>query len=104
MVMPIMGDSELVARLRAEHKSLRVVFMLGYTEHSSLRHGLLETGVLMLQKPFTRDALLLKIREALQTAWYFNGLQHLLTEGLKRILLQSEQLFAIMKCVVSLVE
>jgi ActR/RegA family two-component response regulator len=44
---------------------LRVVVMSGYTENAIGHHGILETGMEYLRKPFTADALLRKVREVL---------------------------------------
>jgi FixJ family two-component response regulator len=48
--------------LRPETK---VVFMSGYTRFSASDKGLEESNVILLQKPFSRAALLRKVREAL---------------------------------------
>jgi two-component system, cell cycle sensor histidine kinase and response regulator CckA len=42
-----------------------VLFMSGYTDDAILRHGVVSEGVAFLQKPFTNQALLGKVREVL---------------------------------------
>ena len=37
----------------------------GYTEHAIASGGVLDPGILLLQKPFTREILTRKVREAL---------------------------------------
>jgi signal transduction histidine kinase len=65
VVMPHMNGVDLAARLRATRPGLRVLFMSGYTQDMVARHGLLEPGTLLLEKPFTALALAGKIREAM---------------------------------------
>jgi hypothetical protein len=39
--------------------------MSGYTDHALGPHGALDEGVILIEKPFTRAALLRKLREVL---------------------------------------
>ena len=65
LVMPEMGGRELASRLRIVSPSSRVLFMSGYTEDAVLRQSVIEPGALFLDKPFTFDTLIRKVREAL---------------------------------------
>jgi len=65
IVMPGMTGRELEQALAAEHPTLQVLYMSGYTDDAVVRHGVLEEGVPYIQKPFTPDALALKVREVL---------------------------------------
>jgi CheY-like chemotaxis protein len=56
---------DLAAQLQAERPGLRVLLMSGYTDDIIARHGVLQPGPRFLPKPFTREALLGKVREAL---------------------------------------
>jgi two-component system, cell cycle sensor histidine kinase and response regulator CckA len=65
VVMPEMSGREVERRLAEAGHAARVLFMSGYSDDAVLRHGVLETGVAFLQKPFTPAALGRKIREVL---------------------------------------
>jgi two-component system cell cycle sensor histidine kinase/response regulator CckA len=65
VIMPSMNGRDLNARLCEIRPNLRTVFMSGYTANIIADRGLMEDGILFLQKPFTLDALALKVREAL---------------------------------------
>jgi two-component system cell cycle sensor histidine kinase/response regulator CckA len=69
VVMPEMSGREVERRLAEAGHAARVLFMSGYADDAILRHGVLETGVAFLQKPFTPDVLGRKVREVLDTPW-----------------------------------
>ena len=52
-------------RLTALQPGLKVLYLSGYTDDAIVHHGVLETGVAFLQKPFKPGELLRKIREVL---------------------------------------
>jgi two-component system, cell cycle sensor histidine kinase and response regulator CckA len=65
MVMPRMGGPELARRITALKPEARVVFMSGYSDQAMGAQGMLEPDMRFLQKPFTMDALMRTIRQAL---------------------------------------
>ena len=65
IVMPDMGGRELADKLRAAKPGLKVLFMSGYVDDPVILHAVQEAAMPFLEKPFTRDALAKKVREAL---------------------------------------
>jgi signal transduction histidine kinase len=65
IVLTGMSGPQLAERLRSSHPKLRVLFMSGYADDAVVRHGLLESEVSFIQKPFTPQALARKVRETL---------------------------------------
>jgi two-component system, cell cycle sensor histidine kinase and response regulator CckA len=65
VVMPGMSGRRVADLLRSERPDLRVIYMSGYTDDAIVHHGILDSGLMFVQKPFTADVLLRKIREVL---------------------------------------
>jgi two-component system, cell cycle sensor histidine kinase and response regulator CckA len=65
VVMPGLGGRELVGRLKVMSPNLRVLFVSGYTEEGVRKQGVLQPGTEFLEKPFTPEKLLRKIRDIL---------------------------------------
>ena len=60
--MPRMRGTELAQRLKRAHPAIKIVYMSGYLEHDS-EDGFIENSA-HLQKPFSRETLLKKLRDA----------------------------------------
>ncbi|MBA3502505.1 MAG: response regulator, partial [Deltaproteobacteria bacterium] len=65
VVMPQMSGPVLAKRLAVSRPQLKILCMSGYTDDSIVRHGVLDTSIAYLQKPFTLDTLTRKVREVL---------------------------------------
>jgi len=65
VVMPGMGGRELVERILPVYPWIRVLFMSGYTEDTILAHRVAQSGITVLEKPFTPDTLAREVRRAL---------------------------------------
>jgi PAS domain S-box-containing protein len=65
VVMPGIDGMTLARQLNGLRPSTQVLFMSGYTGDDMATHGALSADVPLLQKPFTRDALLQAVRSAL---------------------------------------
>ena len=66
VVMPKMNGNELRERLERIKPGLRTVLMSGYAADATTHREIVDRGQCFIQRPFTRDALASKIREALQ--------------------------------------
>jgi CheY-like chemotaxis protein len=65
VIMPQMSGRDLAQRLKALQPSLKVLYISGYTDDMLAHHGVLESNVFLLQKPFAPDELAKKLREVL---------------------------------------
>lgn len=65
VVMPEMNGKCLAKRLLSIHPDLKCLFISGYTADVIANHGILETGVSFIGKPFRKVALAAKVREVL---------------------------------------
>jgi len=57
-VMPRMNGAELAQAVRTHRPGIRVLYMSGYAAPLMTEQGLLDPGVTVLGKPFTRAQLL----------------------------------------------
>ncbi len=65
VVMPEMNGRELANQVLNFYPQIKRLFMSGYTANVIAHHGVLEKGVNFLQKPFTINELISKVRYAL---------------------------------------
>jgi CheY-like chemotaxis protein len=68
VVMPLMSGPELAHRVAPIRPQMPVLFMSGYTDRALIHHGHRPAGSAFLHKPFTPDALALKVRELLDAS------------------------------------
>ncbi len=65
VVMPGMNGRQLAERLVSIHPEIKILFTSGYTENVIAHHGVLDEGLSFIGKPYTPQALAMKIREVL---------------------------------------
>ena len=65
VVMPGMSGRELADAVARRFPAVRILYMSGYTSDAIVRHGVLDSTVSFISKPFTAQALTAKVRETL---------------------------------------
>jgi PAS domain S-box-containing protein len=67
VVMPGLSGPAMAQCILPIHPTIKVVYMSGYASDAMGDHGILHSGTAFLQKPFTPDTLLGKVREMLDS-------------------------------------
>jgi signal transduction histidine kinase len=65
VVMPGQSGFELFNRLHSKRPSLRVLFISGYTDYAMFDNTIVEGELAFLEKPFSAEGLIAKVREVL---------------------------------------
>jgi two-component system cell cycle sensor histidine kinase/response regulator CckA len=65
VVLPKLSGRAAAERVRVLHPGIKVLYMSGYTDDQISRHGVLEPGIVLLQKPFTPADLIQRVGEVL---------------------------------------
>ena len=68
-----MGGPGAANRLAQLHPEMKVLYMSGYTDDVIVHDGVLDEGTHFLQKPFTPEDLLRKVREVLDAKENLSG-------------------------------
>ena len=64
--LPGLNGRQVADAARALRPDLKVLFMTGYAENAALVFGALDTGMSVITKPFTMDALATRVREIIE--------------------------------------
>ena len=75
VVMRQLGGKKLADHLQGLRPTLRVLFISGYAAVTAAQQGVLNSGTTFLQKPFTPEALIAKVKEILQAPATPHGLE-----------------------------
>ncbi|MBN1566707.1 MAG: PAS domain S-box protein [Acidobacteria bacterium] len=67
VVMPGMGGKTLVSNLEELRPGIKSLFISGYSDNAISHQGILDSNVYFLQKPFSIESLIRKIREVLDS-------------------------------------
>jgi DNA-binding NtrC family response regulator len=67
VIMPQMSGKELSEKIRMQCPHTKILLMSGYTDDALAHHGVLDEGLLFLEKPFSPVRLAGKVREILDT-------------------------------------
>jgi hypothetical protein len=65
VIMPGMSGPQLAENVLAKRPQTKIVYMTGYTDDMVVQHKVLEPGVNLLQKPFGKIELAIKVRATL---------------------------------------
>jgi CheY-like chemotaxis protein len=65
VVLPGGSGRDIAERVREMKPDIRVLYMSGYTDGAIAHHGVIDEGVAFINKPFSGDALLRKVRQTL---------------------------------------
>ncbi len=87
VIMPQMSGKELCDQVKNHLPHIKVLLMSGYTDDALAHHGVLEEGLLFLEKPFSPAKLARKVREVLDLT---NGVPPLNVNRSKAAALEKE--------------
>jgi PAS domain S-box-containing protein len=65
VVLPGISGRDVARQVITHRPEIKVLFTSGYTPDAIVHHGVLESGLNFIQKPFTSDTLASKVREVL---------------------------------------
>lgn len=68
VVLPGINGRALAEQLVSRRPGTKVLYISGYTDDAVVRNGVLLSDIAFLKKPFSQEALALKVREILDAA------------------------------------
>lgn len=67
VIMPGMSGRDLAENLKFKKPNMKILYISGYTDNAIVHHGILDSSIPFLQKPFTINDICKKIREVLDS-------------------------------------
>jgi two-component system, cell cycle sensor histidine kinase and response regulator CckA len=67
VIMPVMGGKDFASKLNVIRPGIKVLYVSGYADTMIEYHGLLDSNIAFLQKPFTVESLARKVREVIDS-------------------------------------
>jgi two-component system, cell cycle sensor histidine kinase and response regulator CckA len=67
VIMPKISGTELVSQIQAMKPGVKALYLSGFTDGAVVHHGLLDSKMAFLQKPFTVENLTRKVREVIES-------------------------------------
>jgi len=68
VVMPGLSGRQLAEQLAQLRPDMKVLYASGYADHAIVHHGILESGIAYIQKPFTPESLARRVRQVLDSS------------------------------------
>jgi len=68
VMLPGMNGRQLATKIFERAPQVKIIFMTGYSRNAIVHQGRLDPGVVLLQKPFTREALALRVHLSLASS------------------------------------
>ena len=63
VVLPGKNGKQVAEEILRQRPEIKVIYTSGYTPNAIVHHGVLDSGLHFLQKPFTRAELIAKLRD-----------------------------------------